>query len=107
MGHTRHIEPIVGDWYRSHGQLFEVIAIDDLERVIEIQHADGALEEMDFDDWATRVRAGSLDLSDAPEDARLATDSDHEDADLFAPHAFEELRGLHAADGLGDLDLFD
>jgi hypothetical protein len=107
MGQTRSIEPIVGDWYRSHGQLFEVVAIDDIERVLEIQHADGDLEEMDFDDWATRCRAGSLDVADAPEDARLATDSDHEDPDVLAPQTFNELNGLYAVDELGDLDLFD
>lgn len=107
MGHTRQIEPIVGDWYQSHGQLFEVVALDEIEGVVEIQHADGALEEMDFDDWNTRCRAGSLDPADAPEDSRLATDSDNEDGDSFGANTFEELRGMRAADGLGDLDLFD
>jgi len=60
MSHMQFIEPVVGDWYRSHGQIFEVVAIDDAERVIEIQHADGDLEEIEFEDWATRCRAGSL-----------------------------------------------
>jgi Family of unknown function (DUF6763) len=106
MDQTQYIEPVVGDWYRSHGQLFEVVAIDDAERVIEIQHADGDLEGIDFDDWSTRGRAGSLAAADAPEDDRLSTDSDPEDLNGLMPRTFDELRGMRA-DALGDLDLFD
>lgn len=105
MGHSKFIEPTVGDWYRSHGQLFEVVAVDDTERVIEIQHADGDIEELEFEDWTTRCRAGSLGTADAPEE-RASNDSEFEDSTGQFPQAFEELRGLHA-DALGDLDLFD
>jgi hypothetical protein len=106
MGHSQFIEPVVGDWFRSHGQLFEVVAVDDTERVIEIQHADGDLEEIDFEDWSIRCRAGSLTVSDGPEDLRASSDSESEDFTGQFPQTFEELRGLHA-DALGDLDLFD
>jgi len=106
MDHSQFIEPVVGDWYRSHGQLFEVVAVDDAERVVEIQHADGDLEEMDFDDWRTRCRAGSLDAAEAPEDVRMSTDNDPDDLNGMMPRTFDELRGLRA-DALGDLDLFD
>jgi hypothetical protein len=107
MDHTQFIEPVVGEWYSSHGQLFEVVAIDDAERVIEIQHADGDLEELEFDDWATRCRAGSLASADAPEDSRLSTDSEIEDdGGSSASQTFEELRGMRA-EALVDLDLFD
>lgn len=106
MGHSQYIEPVVGDWYRSHGQLFEVVALDDTERVIEIQHADGDLEEIDIEDWSTRCRAGSLAVADGPEDLRASSDSEFEDLTGQFPQTFEELRGLHA-DALGDLDLFD
>jgi hypothetical protein len=99
------IEPIVGDWYESHGQLFEVVAIDDEERVVEIQHADGDLEEIDADDWATRCRAASLSHAEPPEDARLADDRD-DGIDLAAiPGAFDELQGLRAG-AFDDLELF-
>jgi hypothetical protein len=108
MSHTQIIEPVVGDWYRSHGQIFEVVAIDDAERVIEIQHADGDLEEIDFDDWATRSRAGSLNTAEeAPENLRASTDSESEDLSGQIPHSFEEIRGMYAADPLEDLDLFE
>ncbi len=76
MASMRGIEPIVGDWYRSHGQLFEVVAIDEREGVIDLQHADGDLEEIDLDDWATRSRAGSLVAAESPEDLRASTDSE-------------------------------
>jgi hypothetical protein len=106
MDHMQFIEPVVGEWYRSHGQQFEVVAIDDAERVIEIQHADGDLEEIEFDDWSTRCRAGSLATSDAPEDLRAYSDSEFEDVSAQYEQNLDELRGLRA-DALGDLDLFD
>jgi hypothetical protein len=106
MGHSKFIEPTVGDWYRSHGQQFEVVAVDDTERVIEIQHADGDIEELEFDDWTTRCRAGSLATADAPEE-RASNDSEFEDLSGQFPQAFDELRGLRA-EALDDgLDLFD
>lgn len=102
----RSIEPVVGDWYSSHGQLFEVVAIDDSEGVIEVQHADGDLEEIDQEDWNVRCRAGSLAPAEAPEDAHLANDrEDDEEAGLQA-RTFDEVRGLRA-DALEDLDLFE
>lgn len=102
------IDPIVGDWYRSHGQLFEVVAMDDRERVVEVQHADGALEEIEYDDWATRCRAGSLNQADSPESARAAIDREDEDdyGGSMPQRTFEEARGLRA-DALPDLDLFE
>jgi len=106
MGHSQFIEPVVGNWYRSHGRLFEVVALDDTERVIEIQHADGDLEELEAEDWSTRCRAGSLATAEAPEDQRFSNDSEFEDLTGQFPQTFEELQGVHA-DALGDLDLFD
>ena len=107
MSHTQFIEPVAGDWYRSHGQIFEVVAIDDAEQVIEIQHADGDLEEIDFEDWATRCRAGSLTtVEEAPESLQASTDIEPEDRSRQFPQTFEEIQGLRA-DALGDLDLFE
>jgi hypothetical protein len=111
MRNMQCIDPIVGDWYHSHGQVFEVIAVDELEGVVEVQHADGSLEEIDLDDWATRCRAGSLAQADGPDDPGSVIDS--EDADDLTGHGgidpqrtFEEARGLRA-DALSDLDLFE
>jgi hypothetical protein len=106
MSNTHSIEPIVGHWYRSHGQLFEVVATDEDDELIEIQHADGNLEEMDLDDWTTRARAGSLAAAEQPEDAGLATDHEDEDEAGGVQSTMEEARGLRA-DSLEDLDLFE
>jgi len=46
-------EPCVGDWYEDPtGRVFEVVAVDDAEGAIEIQHFDGDVEEVDLDTWA-------------------------------------------------------
>lgn len=106
MSHAQPIPPVIGNWYSSHGVLFEVVAVDDDEQFIEIQHADGDIEEIDRDDWLTRVRAGSLHGAEPPEDVNMARDSSEEaDADS-GQSAMEEARGLRA-DSLQDLDLFD
>lgn len=47
------LDPKIGQWY-SHsdkGQQFEVIALDEDEGVVEIQHFDGTIEELDLDGW--------------------------------------------------------
>ena len=108
MSNSRNITPVIGDWYQSHGQLFEVVATDEAEQLIEIQHADGNLEEMDLDDWTVRVRAGSLATAEPPEDAGLATDHEHEGEydPLFVQSTMAEMSGLRA-DSLEDLDLFE
>jgi hypothetical protein len=56
--------PISGQWYarKDTGQKFEVISVDG--GVIEIQDYEGALDEMEMDDWM----AEEFDLSDPPED---------------------------------------
>jgi hypothetical protein len=106
MATPQCIDPIVGDWYRSHGQLFEVVAVDEDDDIIEIQHADGDIEEMDLDDWNIRCRAGSLAIADPPEDSRVAID--REDAEDYpgVPASMDEIRGLRA-DANQDLDLFE
>jgi hypothetical protein len=106
MATPHSIEPIVGDWYRSHGQLFEVVAIDERDDIVEIQHADGDLEEIDIDDWYTRCRAGSLATSDPPEDLRVGTEQEDSGDFGAAASTMDEIRGLRA-DALQDLDLFD
>jgi hypothetical protein len=48
------LAPEVGQWYRhlDKGQQFQVIAIDEESKTIEIQHFDGDVEELEPDDWA-------------------------------------------------------
>jgi hypothetical protein len=96
------IDPVVGEWYESHGLRFEVVALDETDQVIEIQHADGALEEIEVEDWLARCRAGSLVAAGQPDDEQIDGD---EDQPPFFPAAMEELQGLHAST-TEDLDLF-
>jgi hypothetical protein len=105
MTSSLSIDPIVGDWYLSYGKLFEVVAIDDDERILEVQHADGDLEEIDMDDWATRCRAGAVQLADPPDDSGMGSDHYDEGSGLF-PAGLEDAQGLHA-NPLEDLDLFE
>lgn len=65
-------EPVVGDRYiNPDGQLFDVVAVDDVGETVELQYEDGAVEELDFDDWYS-MQPKSVDASggwDEPLDA--------------------------------------
>lgn len=47
------LQPIVGNWYKhlDKGQSFRVLDIDEDNDVIEIQHFDGDLEQLESSDW--------------------------------------------------------
>ncbi|HEY7671659.1 MAG TPA: DUF6763 family protein [Gammaproteobacteria bacterium] len=47
------LDPIVGHWYRhlDKGQPFRVVAFDEERGIIELQHFDGDLEEIDASSW--------------------------------------------------------
>jgi len=67
------IPAVIGEWYKDFiGGLFEVVAIDEEDGTIEIQHFDGTVEEVDIDIWdevaMTQVEppedwSGSMDLA--------------------------------------------
>lgn len=59
-------EPIANQWYRhlDKGYQFQVVAVDEDERTVEIQHFDGDLEELDLDAWAEM----ELEVIEPPED---------------------------------------
>ncbi|MDJ0653196.1 MAG: hypothetical protein QNJ40_03505 [Xanthomonadales bacterium] len=61
------LDPIPGNWYThlDKGQAFCVIDIDDNDGLIEIQHFDGDLEEVDVKEWATM----DIELAPEPENA--------------------------------------
>lgn len=68
-------ELAVGDWYQGDGEPFEIVGLDPANEVVLIQYFDGALEEIDFDNWmelAARPVA-------APEDWSGALDVEKED----------------------------
>jgi len=87
--------PIVGNWYQSRsGQLFEVVAVDDDDHTVEIQHFDGTLEEFDDDGWIALL---PQDM-DAPEDWTGSLDVEPED------HDDDEMTALPSWLGDGHLD---
>ena len=60
------LDPIVGTWYRhlDKGQMFWVVALDEGEALIELQHFDGDIEEVDLTSW----HGMDLEIAEAPED---------------------------------------
>lgn len=68
--------PVVGRWYRHpNGNRFEVVAVDELDGTIELQHFDGTLDEVEFDSWPNLL----IESIGAPEDWSGSVDMDPED----------------------------
>lgn len=69
--------PEIGSWFRnlSGGHTFEVVAIDEHDQTIEIQHYDGTVEEVELEAW----KELELESVDAPEDWSGSLDVDDED----------------------------
>lgn len=77
----------IGDWYRSiNGDRFEIVALDEDEDTLEIQHFDGAIEELDFDTWR-EMEVGPIE---PPEDWSGSFDIERDDygvdLELTAPN---------------------
>jgi hypothetical protein len=62
----KELDPIVGNWYRHRdkGQMFTVVDVDPEHGLVEIQHYDGDVEEIETRDWADM----DLELAAPPED---------------------------------------
>ena len=70
--------PVIGEWFRrTGGDSFEVVAIDQDDRTIEIQYFDGTIEELEFADWFDEP----IEATDAPEDWTGSVDVDAEDTE--------------------------
>jgi hypothetical protein len=68
--------PEVGSWFRiGEGKTFEVVAVDEKDRTVDIQHFDGTIEELDVEGW----REMAAEPIDAPEDWSGSMDVDTED----------------------------
>jgi len=71
--------PDIGDWYQDEaGNRFEVVAVDEDDRTIEIQHFDGTIEELDFVTW----EGSNFEPAGAPEDYSGSLDIEREDMDV-------------------------
>lgn len=60
------LDPIIDNWYfhMDKGQRFKVVATDENADTVELQHFDGDIEELSFNDWASM----DIELSEEPED---------------------------------------
>ncbi len=68
--------PAIGDWYQAPGGTsFEVVAVDDDDGTIDIQHFDGTIEELDFDAW----EESAFVPTDPPEDYSGSLDIERDD----------------------------
>ena len=68
--------PEVGSWFRiGGGKTFEVVAVDEKDQTVDIQHFDGTIEELDVDSW---LEMGAEPI-DAPEDWSGSMDVDTAD----------------------------
>ena len=78
--------PEIGRWYahRDKGEIFQVVAVDDHARVVEIQDVDGDVDEIELDAWSGL----SFVAAEPREDARGSSDS--EDVDLFSDDSDSE-----------------
>ncbi len=47
--------PLIGSWYRDTetGQRFEIVAIDEKHKTIEVQYYDGDISEFDIESWGS------------------------------------------------------
>ncbi len=46
------VPPEIGSWYRQlNGNHFMVVAVDEKDATIELQHFDGTIEDVDVDGW--------------------------------------------------------
>ncbi len=71
------LKPAVGLWYRNEqGAVFEVVAFEEEAGIIEIQHFDGAVEELDIDSWYSQMLTKSAEPEDwsGPFDDLVADD---------------------------------
>lgn len=99
-------QPTVGEWYRiAGGERFEVVALDDADRTIEIQYFDGTVAELDLEDWDAQCEDGSLEGTGPPEDWSGSVDVEP-DTDDARPSARDRTASLQAG-SLDGLDLFD
>ena len=82
-GRTPNIPtPVVGDWYRRQGgELFEIVASDEDDGTIEVQHFDGTVEELDFESWNDQWEDALLEAAEAPEDWTGSVDVEPEDVE--------------------------
>jgi hypothetical protein len=78
--------PVIGNWYQhfDKGQRFQIVAVDDDDGTIEIQHFDGDIEEIELEEWPSMSIApceapenwsGAVDISEVDDYGTEVTDT--------------------------------
>lgn len=86
------IEPMVGSWYQDliNGRVFQVVALDEDEAQVELQHADGDLEELSLDEWHSM----DVESTEAPDDwIGPLDDVERDNLDFASTRSEAESRG--------------
>lgn len=75
----RDYDPVIGQWYENleEEDTFHVLKVDEDSELIEIQHLDGEIEEIDLDAWSEM----DLELTDKPEGWSASDEDDEEEDD--------------------------
>lgn len=74
---TDMLNPIPENWYQDlvDDRTFRVVDVDEDDGIIEIELADGSLDEIDLDQWGEL----ELEIVDGPTDPGEAIDLDEDD----------------------------
>jgi Family of unknown function (DUF6763) len=74
---SRELNPVAGRWYRDteRDEIFKVIAVQEDDDLIEIQHADGEIEELESAEWF------EMDLERAGEPEDWLREDEEDDAE--------------------------
>jgi len=99
-------QPEIGEWYRiRNGDSFEIVAVDDDDRTVEVQYFDGTVEEFDLDDWEGQRANGEIENAEAPEDWSGSVDVEGVDEAPTPNSGYEKDQQM--AGGLDGLDVFE
>ena len=103
----REYEPTVGQWYEDleNEETFQVLKVDEDREIVEIQHLDGDVEELDVDGWAEL----DLELTEEPEGwsgskAEKDAEDDEEDEEDEEDDDWDDDEDDDEDDDLDDVD---
>src|SRR5690606_5073279 len=93
IGHMNNVIPQEGRWYSYRGsrELYQVINIDDADRVIYFQDSRGDIDEVDFDEWY------AMDLAELLTDLDELQQFDEDDDDYLSEPDFNRMRAQQQA----------
>ncbi len=68
--------PEIGNWYQNvrDEEVFEIVAINESDKTIDIQYADGRVDELDYTDW----QSTPLVACAAPSDWQDVLETEHD-----------------------------